>query len=58
MATFIYRCPTTGMKVQGWFADEPTVSEMDIYESVECLAGNQLHLVNRATGKTIGQDYE
>jgi hypothetical protein len=56
MAACIYRCPTRGLNVQGWFADEPPANETDSYETVKCLACNQMQLVNRATGKTIGQD--
>ena len=56
MAAFIYKCPMTGRKVQGWFADEPPANETDSYETVKCLACNQMHLVNRTTGRTIGQD--
>jgi hypothetical protein len=49
MAPFIYRCPTTGMNVQGWFADDVSADE-DIYETVTCLACRQAHLINRSTG--------
>ena len=55
MATFIYRCPTTGLNVQGWLAAEPPADEA-IYEPVKCLLCNQMHFVNPKTGKTIGQD--
>jgi hypothetical protein len=58
MFAFVYRCPSTGLNVQGWFTDEPAANETDSYETVKCLACNQLHLINRATGKTIGQDDE
>ena len=42
------------MKVQGWSADE--VSPPETYESVTCLACQRVHLVNPATGKTMGSD--
>jgi hypothetical protein len=48
MATFIYRCPKTGFKVQGWLADETT--DASTFVSVNCLACNGIHLVNPATG--------
>jgi hypothetical protein len=51
MAAFLYRCPTTGLNVQGWFADEKTT-----YETVTCLACTQVHLINRLTGKVLGSD--
>jgi hypothetical protein len=27
---FIYRCPTTGLNVQGWFADEASANERNL----------------------------
>jgi hypothetical protein len=33
MAPFIYRCPATGMKVQGWSADDPSEDEGEAYET-------------------------
>jgi hypothetical protein len=56
MAAFIFRCPTTGLNVQGWFADEVTANEGDAYETVTCLACRMVHLVNRATGRTLGDE--
>jgi hypothetical protein len=56
MATFIYRCPATLLKVQGWFADEPPAGETEVYETVTCLACTRTHLVNRSTGRVLGDD--
>jgi hypothetical protein len=56
MATFIFRCPTTGANVQGWIADDVSDNDPSFYQSVECLACAQLHFVNAKTGKTIGDD--
>ena len=56
MGAFIYRCPTMGLNVQGWFADEVTANEGDNYETVTCLACRQVHLVNRDTGRTLGDE--
>jgi hypothetical protein len=58
MPPFIYRCPTTGLKVQGWFADDTSAHEGDTYETVTCTACSQLHLVNRSTERTLGDDAE
>jgi hypothetical protein len=58
MAPLIYRCPTTGLNVQGWFADDPSMTEGETYETVKCLACNQVHLINQSTGKTLGDDEE
>jgi hypothetical protein len=54
MGAFIYRCPTTALNVQGWFADEVADDEEMTYEPVTCLACNRVHLVNRVTGKVLG----
>jgi hypothetical protein len=56
MATFIYRCPNTGMNVQGWTADDPTASDDDAYEAVACTICTQVHLINPNTGKVLGSD--
>jgi hypothetical protein len=59
MAAFIYRCPTTGLKVQGWLEDE-SLSENGSasYEAVICTACTRVHFVNRKTGRSIGDDEE
>jgi len=36
MPTFLYRCPNTGLKVQGWAADDPTRDEP--FAPVTCAA--------------------
>ena len=53
------RCPATGLKVQGWRADEPP-SENDraSYEAVICTACTRVRFVNRKTGRSIGDDEE
>jgi hypothetical protein len=56
MAPFIYRCPATGLKVQGWFAEEASPGEGEVYETVTCLACKRTHLVNRSTGRVLGGD--
>jgi hypothetical protein len=58
MAALIYRCPATGTKVQAWFADDVSANEGETYEPVTCLACSQVHLVNRLTGRTLGEDDE
>jgi hypothetical protein len=56
VATIIFRCPSTGAHVQGWFADNGAEDqgEGEIYHTITCIACQQVHLVNRATGKTLG----
>jgi hypothetical protein len=47
----MYRCPRTGLMVQGWIADEPMSGET--YESVTCTACSRVHLINPKTGKIL-----
>ena len=54
MPAFLYRCPNTGMNVQGWVADDPTERDRDSYEAVTCHACRAVHLVNPQTGKIAG----
>jgi hypothetical protein len=56
MAAFLYRCPTTGLNVQGWFADEVGDDDDTTYETMTCLACRQVHLVNRSTGRVLGSN--
>ena len=52
MGAFLFTCPTIGMKVHGWAADEPPAFEY--FEAVECPACKQVHLVDPRTGKVAG----
>lgn len=57
MATFLYRCAFTGQKAQGWVVDDVTATEGDTYQTFQtftCLACQQVHLVDAATGKVLG----
>jgi hypothetical protein len=56
MAPIMFRCPATRLSVQGWLADDPSVGEGEVYETVTCLACTRLHLINRATGRVLGDD--
>ena len=56
MAPIMFRCPATGLSVQGWLADDASVTEGEVYETVTCLACTRLHLINRATGRVLGDD--
>ena len=57
MAPFLYRCPITGLNVQGWVADDPTENE-DTYEPITCTACTRMHFVNPKTTKILGADDE
>lgn len=54
MKTLIFRCPTTGRNVQGWFSVDTSVAGGESYESVVCTACKNVHLVNPVSGKTLG----
>ncbi len=59
MAPFLYRCPSTGQKMQGWVADNPSDGkDATYYEEMACIACGRLHLVNPKTGKVLGPDDE
>jgi hypothetical protein len=47
--------PATGFNVQHQLDDDPDVSENE-YEAIACPACTSIHLVNRKTGKLLGQD--
>ena len=57
MASFIYRCPNTGLRIQALTAEEITEGE-HTYEAVTCIMCRQVHLVNPDTGKVLGEDTE
>jgi len=57
MAPFLFRCPNTNQTVQGFVAEKVS-DDPNAYESVTCLACQQVHLVNLATGKVLGVDEE
>jgi hypothetical protein len=54
MAAFVFRCPNTGFRVQGWVADIESTTDGETYESVKCLACREFHFVNPKTRKTLG----
>ena len=60
MATFIYRCPSTGYNIQGFIADNPAKNGSSAKDSegtflpLTCTLCTQIHLVNPKTGKVIG----
>lgn len=64
MAKLIFRCVQTGMNVQVWLPDTAPADRADShqadshaadsYESVTCPACTRLHLVNKVTGRILG----
>lgn len=55
MPTFLYRCPNTGLRVQGWIADKPIDQIDESYEAVACLVCARIHLADPKTGKVLGE---
>jgi hypothetical protein len=56
MPAFLYRCPITRLQVQGWTDHDS--SDTDHFETVKCLACQQTHVVNPATGEVLGEEDE
>jgi hypothetical protein len=54
MDAFVFACPITKLKVQHWLEEDEDVSENE-YEGITCLACAKVHLINRKTGKLLGQ---
>jgi hypothetical protein len=54
MEVFLFRCPNTGLMVQGWVADDPPASDDNTYESITCTACGRLHLINPKTRRVLG----
>jgi hypothetical protein len=55
MSPFLYTCPTTGFRVQGWIDSDEAEWADDRYEAVTCLACRGTHPVNPKTGKRAGE---
>lgn len=55
MKPALFRCPTTGAMVQHMIAVEPDPADRNRYDSVRCAACSLPHLINRVTGKALGE---
>ena len=53
----LFKCPSTGMKVQHLLADAPE-NKKDCYSSVVCPACTRLHFIHNSTGKLLGEKEE
>ena len=53
---FVYRCPNTGLNVQGRIESELADRDAESYEAVTCMACARVHLVNPKTGKLFGEE--
>ena len=56
MVTSVFTCPKTSMKVQHWLSDEDEGVSDNEYEGIMCPACTKMHLINRKSGKLLGQD--
>ncbi len=54
MAKVLFVCPSTAFKVQHWLEDDDDASD-DEYEVITCPACAKVHLINRKTGKLLGE---
>jgi hypothetical protein len=55
MTPFLYCCPNTGYRVQGFVAEDVS-DDPENYQTITCLACQRVHLVNPTTGKVLGED--
>jgi uncharacterized protein YbaR (Trm112 family) len=53
----LFSCPITRMKVQHWLDSDEDTSANE-YEAITCQACARIHLINRKTGKLLGQEDE
>jgi hypothetical protein len=51
----LFTCPITRMKVQHWLDSDENTS-VNEYEAITCQACARIHLINRKTGKLLGQE--
>lgn len=59
MPTFLFRCPNTGLRVQGYSPEQTADAgddHLDEYLPVTCHACSRVHLVSPATGKVVGDE--
>jgi hypothetical protein len=54
MTASFFTCPITDLNVQHWLDDNENVPDTE-YEAVTCQACTRIHLINRKTGRLLGQ---
>ncbi len=57
MPLFMYRCPKTGYRVQGFCAEDVS-EDQHVYEPVTCPVCHEIHHVNPATGAVLEEKVE
>lgn len=58
MRAFAFTCPATSITVQHSLDDDDEDVRDNEYEAVKCQSCMRLHLINRKTGKLLGQEQE
>ena len=53
---FLFRCPATGLNVQGYSEEEQLSNGRRRYEGVHCLACRSFHIVNPDTGRLLSEE--
>jgi len=57
MAESMFTCPDTSLMVQHWLDDDDDDDVPDNeYQVVACPACTKIHLINRKTGKLLGEE--
>jgi hypothetical protein len=56
MALSVINCPRTGLNVQVWLPEVVPTDQPNVYESVSCPACTALHLINKNTGRLLGDE--
>ena len=54
MENLVFRCPQSRSNVQVWLPEFAQPEGIDSYEAVTCPACARVHLINRKTGKMLG----
>jgi hypothetical protein len=54
MASLVFTCPTTKLKVQHWLDDDED-AQADEYQPIICQACTWMHFINRKTGQLLGK---
>ena len=54
MDHLVFRCPQSRTNVQVWLPEDAQPERTDSYDAVTCPACARVHLINRKTGKMLG----
>ena len=54
MPPFLFICPNTGFRVQGFASEQTSDDSGERFEAIECILCKRVHLVYPATGEILG----